>query len=85
MSFSGLLPETINGRAAMLGMLAAFGAEVATHQPVFQQVSSCSRPSTLQALHLLTTMAMVPDSSVACAAALEFICGALFPRLQAHD
>ncbi len=38
LSFSGLLPELINSRAAMLGMLAAFGAELATRQPVFLQV-----------------------------------------------
>jgi len=38
MSFAGLAPEIINGRGAMLGMLAAFGAELRTHQPVLVQV-----------------------------------------------
>jgi len=38
MSFAGLAPEIINGRAAMVGMLAAFGAEVATGEPVVAQV-----------------------------------------------
>lgn len=38
LSFSGLLPELINSRAAMLGMLAAFGAELSTREPVFLQV-----------------------------------------------
>jgi len=37
-SFSGLLPEIINGRAAMFAMLAAFGAEVRTGAPVFVQI-----------------------------------------------
>lgn len=35
---SELGPELINGRAAMLGMLAAFGAEVATREPLFVQI-----------------------------------------------
>lgn len=38
MSFSGLLPELINSRAAMFGMLAALGAELGTRAPVFVQV-----------------------------------------------
>lgn len=40
MSFAGLAPEIINGRAAMVGMLAAFGAELRTHEPVIEQVSA---------------------------------------------
>ena len=40
MSFAGLAPEIINGRGAMIGMLAAFGAEVRTHTGVLQQVRS---------------------------------------------
>ena len=43
MSFAGLAPEIINGRAAMIGMLAAFGAEVATHQRVVEQVTTALR------------------------------------------
>lgn len=38
MSFAGLIPETTNGRAAMVAMLAAFIAEVTTHQPVPVQI-----------------------------------------------
>jgi len=38
MSFSGLLPEIINSRAAMLGMLAAFGAELSTREPILKQI-----------------------------------------------
>ena len=41
MSFAGLAPEIINGRGAMIGMLAAFGAELRTRHPVLQQV--CGR------------------------------------------
>jgi len=40
MSFSGLLPELINSRAAMFGMLAALGAELGTRQPVFVQIQT---------------------------------------------
>lgn len=35
---TSFLPEIVNGRAAMVGMLAAFGAEVANHEPVFVQI-----------------------------------------------
>lgn len=38
MSFAGLAPEIINGRAAMIGMLTAFGAEFATGDTVMAQV-----------------------------------------------
>lgn len=38
MAFSGLLPEIINSRAAMLGMLAAFGAELSSHEPILKQI-----------------------------------------------
>jgi len=40
MSFSGLLPELINSRAAMFGMLAAFGAELGSRQPLFVQLKT---------------------------------------------
>jgi len=39
MAFSGPVPETVNGRLAMLGFLAAVGAEVASGESVFQQLS----------------------------------------------
>jgi len=38
LSFSGLLPEIINSRAAMFGMLAAFGAELSTREPILKQI-----------------------------------------------
>eukprot|EP00955_Chlamydomonas_euryale_P055089 356031-Chlamydomonas_euryale.AAC.8 len=37
MAFSGIGPELINGRLAMLGFVAAIGAELATGTPVVQQ------------------------------------------------
>jgi len=40
MSFAGLAPEIINGRGAMVGMLAAFGAELRTHEPVLKQIQA---------------------------------------------
>eukprot|EP00955_Chlamydomonas_euryale_P002449 26623-Chlamydomonas_euryale.AAC.1 len=39
MAFSGIGPELINGRLAMLGFTAAMGAELATSTPVAQQVT----------------------------------------------
>ncbi len=38
MGFGGPAPEVINGRAAMVGFLAAVGAELATHDSVFKQM-----------------------------------------------
>eukprot|EP00955_Chlamydomonas_euryale_P077338 362920-Chlamydomonas_euryale.AAC.1 len=38
MAFSGIGPELINGRLAMLGFTAAMGAEWATSKPVVQQL-----------------------------------------------
>jgi hypothetical protein len=40
MSFAGLAPEIINGRAAMIGMLAAFGAEANTRAPILKQIQT---------------------------------------------
>jgi hypothetical protein len=40
MSFAGLAPEIINGRGAMIGMLAALGAEVRTHEPILRQIQT---------------------------------------------
>jgi hypothetical protein len=39
MAFSGPAPEVINGRLAMLGFLAAVGAELSSGETVFSQVS----------------------------------------------
>ena len=36
MGFSGLAPERVNGRLAMLGFVAAAGAELATNEPLLQ-------------------------------------------------
>ena len=38
MGFGGPAPEVINGRAAMLGFLAAVGAELATQDSIFKQL-----------------------------------------------
>lgn len=47
MSFTGIAPEMINGRLAMLGFVAAVGAEIATGQDVFTQWSE--RPGAIVA------------------------------------
>jgi len=44
MAFSGPVPETVNGRLAMLGFLAAVGAELASGETVFQQVVDAPGP-----------------------------------------
>ena len=44
MGFSGLAPERVNGRLAMLGFVAAAGAELATNEPLLQQISEAKGP-----------------------------------------
>merc|ERR1712113_1017907 len=44
MAFSGAAPETINGRLAMLGFVAALGAEASSGETVFQQVGDATAP-----------------------------------------
>merc|ERR1739848_390160 len=46
MAFSGSGPETINGRLAMLGFIAALGAEASSGETIFQQVGD-AEPSIL--------------------------------------
>jgi hypothetical protein len=57
-SFSGLVPELANSRAAMVGMLAAFGAEVATREPIFVQIQKAPLP-------ILATFALIIAGSFA--------------------
>ena len=38
MAFDGAAPELINGRLAMLGFVAALGAELSTNEPIMTQV-----------------------------------------------
>ena len=44
MGFSGLAPERVNGRLAMLGFVAAAGAELSTNEPLQQQISEATGP-----------------------------------------
>ena len=44
MGFSGLAPERVNGRLAMLGFVAAAAAELSSNEPLSQQVSEASGP-----------------------------------------
>merc|ERR1712113_815512 len=44
MAFSGAAPEAINGRLAMLGFVAALGAEASSGETVFQQVGDATAP-----------------------------------------
>jgi len=54
MSFAGLAPEIINGRAAMFAMLAAFGAEIRTHDPVFVQIQQTPKAIVATFLIIIT-------------------------------
>jgi hypothetical protein len=56
-SFTGLLPEIINGRAAMFAMLAAFGAEVSRGTPLFVQIQQT--PKAIVATFLIIITASV--------------------------
>lgn len=44
MAFSGPAPETVNGRLAMLGFVAALGAELASGETVAQQLADAPFP-----------------------------------------
>lgn len=44
MAFSGPAPELVNGRLAMLGVVAALGAEFASGESVLQQLSEATVP-----------------------------------------
>lgn len=44
MAFAGPAPETINGRLAMLGFVAALGAELSSGKPVLEQLDGAAVP-----------------------------------------
>jgi hypothetical protein len=51
MAFSGPAPEIINGRLAMMGFIAAVGAEIASGEPVLRQWAE--EPTGIAAFFLL--------------------------------
>lgn len=53
------LPETINGRAAMVGFLAAAGAEIFGQGPFLAQLSSFPQPP-LVIMALITAGSIIP-------------------------
>lgn len=60
MSFANPVgPETINGRLAMLGVLAAIGAEVATGESFFTQFSEAT-PVVLATWALISVASLIP-------------------------
>merc|ERR1712224_567158 len=59
MAFSGPGPETINGRLAMLGFIAALGAEAASGETVFQQIGG-AEPSILFAFIMFAAASLIP-------------------------
>eukprot|EP00873_Tetraselmis_striata_P007716 jgi/Tetstr1/427980/TSEL_018053.t1 len=59
MAFTGPAPEVINGRLAMLGFVAALGAELATGETVGSQFSSIPGPMFFLVC-LLTSASLIP-------------------------
>jgi len=64
-AFSGPLPEKANGRLAMLGFVAALGAEISTGQPVLTQFSEATVPvvATVVAFTLASLAPLLKGSS----------------------
>jgi len=60
MAFSGSAPEIINGRLAMLGFVAALGAEFASQQTIAQQVSEGPKALIFGTFLLFTIASLVP-------------------------
>jgi len=59
MAFSGPAPELINGRLAMLAVVAAIGAELSTGESVLRQLASA--PATIGlAAALFTVASLIP-------------------------
>lgn len=58
-AFSGPLPEKANGRLAMLGFVAALGAEIGTGQPVLTQFSEATGP-VLATVLLFSFASLIP-------------------------
>merc|ERR1711924_214065 len=56
MAFAGPAPETINGRLAMLGFIAALGAEAASGETVFQQIGDAEPSILFAAASLIPTL-----------------------------
>merc|ERR1711977_590375 len=52
-------PETINGRLAMLGFIAALGAEASSGETIFQQVGD-AEPSILFAFIMFAAASLIP-------------------------
>ena len=59
MAFAGSAPETVNGRLAMLGFIAALGAEASSGETVFQQVGD-AEPSILFAFIMFAAASLIP-------------------------
>ncbi|KAK3040521.1 hypothetical protein RJ639_028967 [Escallonia herrerae] len=60
LAFSGPAPEVINGRLAMIGFVAALGAELASGQDVFQQLANGGIPAFLGTSIVLSAASLVP-------------------------
>ena len=60
MGAGGLAPEVINGRAAMLGFLAAVGAELATQDSIFKQLGEGGAGGMLFVFAAVTAASFAP-------------------------
>merc|ERR1719439_407135 len=60
MGAGGLAPEVINGRAAMVGFLAAVGAELATQDSIFKQLGEGGAGGMLFVFAAVTAASFAP-------------------------
>merc|ERR1719460_1839579 len=56
---AGRAPEAVNGRVAMLGFIAALGAEASSGETVFQQIGD-AEPSILFAFIMFAAASLIP-------------------------
>jgi hypothetical protein len=76
MAFSGAAPETTNGRLAMLGFIAAVGAELSSGEGVLRQWSEVSLPPACaawaaQCAHLYAVTSRLPPGTALVTAACK--------------
>lgn len=60
MAFSGQAPEIINGRLAMLGFVAALGAELSSQESIFQQIADGPKGLIALTFVLFSIASLVP-------------------------
>ena len=59
-AFGGIVPETINGRLAMLGFVSALGVEIASRKDLFSQLVSGGVPLFVGSAVVLSLASLIP-------------------------